>query len=453
MANLRNFIDSIHGPHLDNAQRLYVAEPMGGRGTRSDVSPATNFIFEFFLFNSLYSVDWESSDSTDCVVHHSREMSESAMQRKLLAFCRNRCREGNEDILNQAFLPLAGWGDLNAAWTEITPDDRITAEDGRAFFTRVTSLGESALNADLTASRSTFESIQSCCYFVYLVRNNIFHGSKSLGEIYDENQSRRIGVYDLFLRCLNSLFFLAWGYGDVGSVHAQFPMEYEKDGPDIGFGLQQVYSLVSKRLLKPEDSWLFWRLFRNNADTLELQSHDRRALFYPSSGDDLLFPLLIGMPYCTDFYFYDVRNRSHFRSQSRMSPTITKMRRYLVGTGEITPVETDDGHCYEFQCNSATRRIWIMPEDNMTFLDLDVPVTFYFHRGDSPGEGGSGQKWDSDLLPSVLVKATPGIGCHIITDGEPGGLAEDVKKQLERVSLANSHRGRDYYYGIVHASS
>ena len=56
-----------------------------------------------------------------------------------------------------------------------------------------------------------FDLLRECTHFVYLVRNNFFHGSKTLGEIYEAKQKRRIEVYDLFLKGLTSLFFLAAG--------------------------------------------------------------------------------------------------------------------------------------------------------------------------------------------------------------------------------------------------
>ena len=88
-------------------------------------------------------------------------------------------------------------------------------------------------------------------------------------------------------------------------------------------------------------------------------------------------------------------------------------------------------------------------EADMTFLDKDIPIAFYFHRGDSPGEGGSGQSWDSNLLLQLLAKSAKDIGCHVLTDGEPGGLRDEVATQCQKVSLASSHLGRDYFYGVI----
>ena len=58
----------------------------------------------------------------------------------------------------------------------------------------------------------------------YLVRNSIFHGSKPLGKTYDEDQKRRLEVYDLFLKCITSLFFLVAGRKPVASDCVQLPI-------------------------------------------------------------------------------------------------------------------------------------------------------------------------------------------------------------------------------------
>jgi len=41
-----------------------------------------------------------------------------------------------------------------------------------------------------------FARIETCRLFVYQVRNNVFHGTKTLGKIWDTKQSRRIEVYN-----------------------------------------------------------------------------------------------------------------------------------------------------------------------------------------------------------------------------------------------------------------
>ena len=49
--------------------------------------------------------------------------------------------------------------------------------------------------------------------------------------------------------------------------------------------------------------------------------------------------------------------------------------------------------CYKFEFASITRRIWIVRKDNTDFSGVDIPLAFYFQRGDS--NGGSEQLWET----------------------------------------------------------
>ena len=197
MTAIDNFIDSIFESHLDNAQNLYLVKRTGQNRSRV-VSPLTNFVFEFFLFNSLYSVDWQASMSKREIVDHPRGkvedsagsgsgtelesdvgFSEAKQQRAFLKFCRDKFNTLDANGISNAFLPLAGLGDLSDTWTEIKPGIRISSSKGEQFFRKIKELGELAQKGEMTANKATFKSIETCCNFVYLVRNNIFHGAKS----------------------------------------------------------------------------------------------------------------------------------------------------------------------------------------------------------------------------------------------------------------------------------
>jgi len=442
---IENFIDSIHRSHLDNAQNRYRAMKIG-RGSTS-VSPLTNFVFEFFLFNSLYSINWTESMNTGNLTEHPRDddLGEAKQQREFVKFCRNQFKHLDSTKMTEAFLPLTRLDDLSSDWTKISPDERITEEQGIRFFTKIAELGTLAKQDALKANKKTFGLIDDCCFFVYQVRNNIFHGAKSIGEIYESNQARRIGVYDLFVRCLNSLFFLSHGKTKHGAALAQLPIVQYVDDEIIDLTIQDVYGLLHRNWLKPEDSVLHWELFRNGVTATTNTLHSKCALFYPSAGRDVLFPLIVGMPYCTDFYFYE-------QSPNFRAPIVAMLQKINISA---EPVDTgkDGTECYEFQFGPTLRRVWVMRRDNKEFLDLDIPVSFFFHRGDSEGEGGSGQRWDSELLPQLLERSSSDVGLRMLTDGEPGGLHDSVKSQLEQVSPPNSHRRRDYFYGVVQQKS
>ena len=443
---IENFIDSIHRPHLDNAQNVYMAKKVG-HGAQHSVSPLTNFVFEFFLFNSLYSIDWFASMEKGDVIEHARDhadFKEDKQQREFVKFCRKQFKNLDPSKIADAFLPLAGLENLSSDWTTVTPDSRICAEDGVRFFSKIKEIGELATRNELKANKTTFDLIDKCCYFVYLVRNNIFHGAKSLGEVYEVDQARRIAVYDLFVRCLNSLFFLAFGKSRYGSSYAQLPIIQNVGDHVINLTLQDVYRALHRGLLKAEYSFLHWKLFRGN-DPPPLDVNSKCALFYPTAGRDILFPLIVGLPYCTDFFF--------FEKHASIQLPIPKVLEAIGQTAERVDSGYSDRECHKFEIDSIVRRIWTMRKDNKTFLDLEIPLAFFFHRGDSNGEGGSGQRWDSDLFPHLIKRACSDVGLRIFTDGEPGGLDESVKSHLEHVSVPDRHGYRDYFSGVLRGTS
>ncbi len=203
----------LHGVHCDNSKLQYYAErPSGGRVS---IMPLTPFVYEFFLFNSLYQVDWAASnEDTGLVFHPENDFGESKKQRTFLSFIKHHAIEKPADLY-RAFEPLLHIEKAEGDWTRITPDSRISILQGDRFFRDIRQLQvlleQCRTPSDIPTNKKTFEILKECTYFIYLVRNNIFHGSKTLGEVYERNQKRRIEVYDLFLKGLTSLFFLASG--------------------------------------------------------------------------------------------------------------------------------------------------------------------------------------------------------------------------------------------------
>lgn len=166
---------------------------------------------------------------------------------------------------------------------------------------------------------------------------------------------------------------------------------------------------------------------------------ERAALFYPSAGRDLMAPLLLGLPYCRLFYFYD-------REHAMIGPA--GLLRALRG-GLADPVERAEwrpdpdppgleraprrrryrstgDYVVRFHHRGIMREIHWVCRENGEFLMHDVDLAFYFHRGDSEGEGGSGQWWDGELLHLLLAKIPTDGRCLFLTNGQPWGLHPDL---------------------------
>ena len=441
----------LHGVHCDNSKLQYYAERLGG-GRRVSQMPVTPFVYEFFLFNSLYQVDWVASSKESGLVFHPEDFSEPKKQKALINFTKQHaCRKPSD--LYRAFEPLIHIGKAEGEWTAVTPDSRITIVAGKKFFSDILQLQgqleECKSPSDVSTSNKVFDILKDCTYFIYLVRNNIFHGSKTLGEIFEPNQKRRIEVYDLFLKGITSLFFLASGKDTAACDFVPCPI-YSSSLPTTNAGEVADQSIIleaiGKNFMKIGDSRLVSKFTKVVAPPpLENTPNDKSSLFYPSAGTDFLTPLLLGLPYCTQFYFFE----SH---QPRQLPIIHKLLSRLKGlriSSKPPQWETaGDRHYFDFEFNGTPRRLHWVHADNKAFFQEDAELKFYFHRGDSAhGAVGSGQEWDSKLLPELLKMTPSSSSCVYLTDGEPGGFDErHSAKVFENLPFIESG-GRTYYCG------
>lgn len=450
-------IDTLHRIHLDNSKQLYLIRQR--KGSSRAIMPATPFIFEFFLYNSIYQVDWEATESNGFKTEFSIETGENGrpirwpegkQQKALEKYLRKKCQQ-DQDLLLRAFAPLGLLPDLGAPWTQIRTADSVKAEEGKLFFERISKLRDLVNTGNLPATGSIFDMIGECRYFVYNVRNNIFHGSKSLADLYDDQQERRIEVYHLFLQSLVSLFFLANGRQPVAAdqVQCQIAIPTAPAKSRI-ISTSNVLKLVVEGSIKPEDSRLISWAHRWLSET-KFEQKPSGALFYPSSGYDLITPVIIGLPYCTDFYFYDNAQRGDRRQSSpatnKAYPKHVDALQKLATHLGVLDRPTADGLSFEF--DGVARRIHLIHADNTDFLKNLVQLKFLFRRGDSSGEGGSDQRWDNQLFDNLRSLIPTSNSCIVLTDGEPGGIKSEIKLQMIQKEFSNAERKRPYYISII----
>jgi len=204
-----NLIAILQQAHQENGRLYYYATSAPGKPGHS-IMPVTPFVFELFIYNSIYQVDWPTSLKARQVIAHpggEQGFNEPKQQSELEKFLRGYVR-GKPSLLYEAYVPIRDM-ELEGDWTEVVPDERISIGEGKDFFERLRSLRAmlQAPRENFVASKKCFALIAQCRLYVYLVRNNVFHGSKTLGETYEPHQRRRIELYLFFVRCMNELFF------------------------------------------------------------------------------------------------------------------------------------------------------------------------------------------------------------------------------------------------------
>jgi hypothetical protein len=206
---LQMFVDNIKRIHDDNTELEHFAKSKNSQ-TSFSTMPITAFIYEFFIYNSLYSVDWkESIKNNQISSFREKGTKEEEQQNKFVNYLKEIAKD-NLGTFKLSFQKLAD-ENIEDKWTDVDPDNKangITIECGKAFFENLKVL-QSLIKSDkpFTEERlnKAIPRILDCIKFIYRVRCNIFHGSKHIGET-KYAQKKHIEVYHLFLNCLVSSF-------------------------------------------------------------------------------------------------------------------------------------------------------------------------------------------------------------------------------------------------------
>ncbi len=142
-----------------------------------------------------------------------------------------------------------------------------------------------------------------------------------------------------------------------------------------------------------------------------LGSLTARTLFYPCSGNDIYTPIEAFKSVVTDFWFADfnytkeplLKDGSTYQLSERAWEDVGTLRTPR-GSASIRKVfhETyhrhlDSGTIRIHRCNGHALDAF---EQHIRARGIQLSV--FFHRGDSPGEGGSGIYWLDRHLESVL---------------------------------------------------
>lgn len=204
MSEIVDFVDTLQEVHAVNSRAEHFARDRNSDQQNSTMH-LTPFVYEFFLYNSLYQIDWPKSLETGQIKLHPSD-KERPRQKAFEDFLRERSKP-YPHLICKAFKTLSE-EDIKGSWTTIVSDPFITEECGEKFFKNLDSLQNrlKRLSDQPTLHDEVFNFSRECRLFVNLVRNNIFHGRKSLADM-DYKQNRRIKIYYLFLNSLLCLFF------------------------------------------------------------------------------------------------------------------------------------------------------------------------------------------------------------------------------------------------------
>lgn len=209
----------------------------------------------------------------------------------------------------------------------------------------------------------------------------------------------------------------------------------------------------------------------------QLEKVQDSALFYPCSGNDLLVPVEIFAPYVTDYWFVDcnyfLNNHRADKQQAVLqndirykflSKNIDGPSSWLSSNRDITPCVLTE----TYRHHESDRVIRIHRRRGYGFSALRnekmiQSLGVFFYRGDSQGEGGSGNWWlDRDHLDEVFDKLIDG-GLLVLdgSDGNPSkgnsGIYKEIckyawnssisltpKELVASMNVFTDHKNREY---------
>lgn len=175
----------------------------------------TYFIYSFFTFNTIYTIDWEQTYSTN-QLSYSDLSSEIRKISSLIDYC---FKSADRDSLSYFKSRVIGKYDeafYYEALDYIEPDEtelgniQETVEDTNGFIHHPIDEMTQSFSRFIENSIPQKRDIKSIAIFIYLVRCNIFHGLKLICQLYDNPNEKtireihKLKAYTAFLNELNT---------------------------------------------------------------------------------------------------------------------------------------------------------------------------------------------------------------------------------------------------------
>lgn len=430
----------------------------------------SKFVYAFFTFNTLYSINWKSSKAKQILTpwelgkeaktesQKIREMRKyiyySSVRNDMSDEQKRAAKEAVARVLKGYLESFMESNDVLMELSNIKTDGRINEGEKDRFIKNFSALA--SLRDTIPSGKKFNDAWDNILSFVFAVRNNIFHGSKTVLDMLDSSQQKRLDIYTAVLLATNEMLFEA--------IERDFDWTRQPIQREIARRKDWIGGSVQGNFRK-----------RSLSSRLQVRVPEGR-LFYPCCGDDTLGPLRWFMDSISEFHFVDIQNlpglpRLDCASQDQpgrggsRNGRLGAIRKEIVS--QVDELEDQEvavdpetlrkmetcGFKLKGLRESRTRinrqewtyepgggkkiRVCRYIQDGLTvFLGLDE-ISVFFLRKDSMGESGSGQMWfQKGLFDLILDKLLD--GGLIVTDGS--GLPMEGRDDLPYRGLWKNHR-------------
>ena len=180
----------------------------------------TRFIYAFFTFNSIYSFDWERSFAEKKAITWSTSGAEKIpreeeQQKSYLNFTRTTLNAEGSGLFSKQLKKQLALYNIADPKTHL---DKVSVSNATNKVKNLASQLAGQFNKLLDGKASSADFFASSCAvfkFIYSVRCNIFHGSKTMVQMLDKEQQQRLLIYTAALVAVNSLLFTIAARADI----------------------------------------------------------------------------------------------------------------------------------------------------------------------------------------------------------------------------------------------
>ena len=176
----------------------------------------SRFVYSFFTFNTLYAIDWKESLAKGELVCYDDEdyprksenerFSEANRYHRYIDFCFSD-REFVK-VYEEFFFAFIGQTfdtrDILRELGNIRVDEKSSGAIKKKYFIRNF---YDACALTLNSKTLDIDNCRTILTFIYKIRCNIFHGTKTLKELHNKSQQKRIDIYTVFLIAINQMVF------------------------------------------------------------------------------------------------------------------------------------------------------------------------------------------------------------------------------------------------------
>lgn len=189
-------------------------------------------------------------------------------------------------------------------------------------------------------------------------------------------------------------------------------MEYEEDEEDeVKFELSNIAE-INLKILKANDelflrtnrSFFGWRSDVFNKDLVDLEINNINvkipygSFFYPCSGKDYKDPVSIFKKSVAEYHFSDPFNPIVKSIHGIAAPK----RSDIIKLSDVGNVVLHNGASTTIN-NEEFKIVSHQKDGLLTFIDDIKSISIFYYRGDSQGEGGSGQFWLGPVLLDLIL--------------------------------------------------